>query len=84
MPHDECEVMHIRSLSRNYWHSPRKVCHHRDVSTWIIVALVVTVWVTLAVIAALIVGRMVRLRDENEVPGRVDHTPGDRFGRFGR
>lgn len=51
---------------------------------WIIVALVVTVWVTLAVIAALIVGRMVRLRDENEVPGRVDHTPGDRFGRFGR
>lgn len=35
---------------------------------WIIVAIAVTVWVTFAVVAALVVGRMVQLRDDYETP----------------
>ncbi|MCF3940138.1 hypothetical protein VX037_14895 [Gordonia sp. Z-3] len=47
---------------------------------WVIVAIILTVWVTVAVVLALVIGRSVWLRDRNEKPEPIPHVdpPGSR------
>ncbi|MDY6811304.1 MAG: hypothetical protein SW127_20190 [Actinomycetota bacterium] len=47
---------------------------------WILAAIILTVWLTVAVVLALVIGRSVRLRDRNEKPQPIGHDdlPGAR------